>query len=516
MADTNTTTYNLVKPEVDGAEGTWGTSINGNLDSIDSLLSGSTQLTNLNLSGNITIAGTVDGVDISALNTTVSGKAPIASPTFTGTVGGITSTMVGLGNVDNTSDANKPVSTATQTALNAKADDNAVVKLTGDQTITGNKTFNSDSLLMPDDSQMQLGDNQEGTIGHLSTQNLDNGSTAVTDALNLTDTNITINSTTNTFLTNGANKDVKLKIKSTGADVTGTLDATGTVTAPTFVGNVTGNVTGNASGSSGSCTGNSATATLASTVTVTEESSSGASHPVVFHDDNNALFDDRLVLHYTPSTTQLFSQNLLGGAVESVTTTHNRGGRNAGLSIADSSSSTASTTRSKVYGRVNTTNAPAGGGAQFSAIRLPDHQGQTGSSTLLGGFLYGDNLSSGTTLTTTQFASFRGGMIVQYGASGCTADLPIAQFSDNSGAETSKVRIGDTFRITSVLGTFTLDCDGSGTGQTVYKLGNTTNGTASTSTLTTEVTFPAGSYGTLVAVYTNIYILIDHCGTGGS
>ena len=48
-------------------------------------------------------------------------KAPIASPTFTGTVSGITKSMVGLGNVDNTSDANKPVSTATQTALNAKA-----------------------------------------------------------------------------------------------------------------------------------------------------------------------------------------------------------------------------------------------------------------------------------------------------------------------------------------------------------------------------------------------------------
>lgn len=48
--------------------------------------------------------------------------APIASPTFTGTVGGITKTMVGLGNVDNTSDVNKPVSTATQTALDLKLD----------------------------------------------------------------------------------------------------------------------------------------------------------------------------------------------------------------------------------------------------------------------------------------------------------------------------------------------------------------------------------------------------------
>jgi hypothetical protein len=48
-------------------------------------------------------------------------KADIASPTFTGTVGGIDQTMVGLANVDNTTDAAKPVSTATQSALNLKA-----------------------------------------------------------------------------------------------------------------------------------------------------------------------------------------------------------------------------------------------------------------------------------------------------------------------------------------------------------------------------------------------------------
>lgn len=46
-------------------------------------------------------------------------KAPLASPTFTGTVGGITKAMVGLGNVDNTSDADKPVSTAQATAISA-------------------------------------------------------------------------------------------------------------------------------------------------------------------------------------------------------------------------------------------------------------------------------------------------------------------------------------------------------------------------------------------------------------
>jgi len=49
------------------------------------------------------------------------GYATIASPEFTGTVSGITKTMVGLGSVDNTSDASKPVSSATQSALNLKA-----------------------------------------------------------------------------------------------------------------------------------------------------------------------------------------------------------------------------------------------------------------------------------------------------------------------------------------------------------------------------------------------------------
>jgi len=41
--------------------------------------------------------------------------------TFTGTVSGIDKTMVGLSNVENTSDANKPVSTIAQTVLNLKA-----------------------------------------------------------------------------------------------------------------------------------------------------------------------------------------------------------------------------------------------------------------------------------------------------------------------------------------------------------------------------------------------------------
>jgi hypothetical protein len=59
--------------------------------------------------------------NVADVNTGLNLKAPLASPTFTGTVSGIDKSMVGLGSVDNTSDAAKPISTATQTALNLKA-----------------------------------------------------------------------------------------------------------------------------------------------------------------------------------------------------------------------------------------------------------------------------------------------------------------------------------------------------------------------------------------------------------
>jgi len=110
--------------------------------------------------------GYVNGVT-SAIQTQLDAKAPIANPTFTGTVSGVTKSMVGLGNVDNTSDANKPVSTATQTALDAKAslagatftgnvevDGNLVVD--GNLTVNGT-TFNASSTsIVIEDNMVQL------------------------------------------------------------------------------------------------------------------------------------------------------------------------------------------------------------------------------------------------------------------------------------------------------------------------------------------------------------------------
>ena len=50
------------------------------------------------------------------LQTALAEKAPLSSPTFTGTVTGVTKSMVGLGNVDNTSDAAKTFTAAQTTS----------------------------------------------------------------------------------------------------------------------------------------------------------------------------------------------------------------------------------------------------------------------------------------------------------------------------------------------------------------------------------------------------------------
>jgi hypothetical protein len=126
------------------------TQIDGKLDSgvastTYAALTGATFTGTVSLTANTSI-GSVDSTELGYLNgltssvqTQLDSKAPTANPTFTGTVAGVTKAHVGLGNVDNTTDANKPVSTATQTALDAKLNLSGGT-LTGALTLSGAPT----------------------------------------------------------------------------------------------------------------------------------------------------------------------------------------------------------------------------------------------------------------------------------------------------------------------------------------------------------------------------------------
>ena len=86
-------------------------------DSNNAVLTGTTTINGpALLNGPVALGGSITGVDVvdvAGLQNALDLKAPKESPTFTGTVSGISKGMIGLGNVDNTADKDKPVSDAT-------------------------------------------------------------------------------------------------------------------------------------------------------------------------------------------------------------------------------------------------------------------------------------------------------------------------------------------------------------------------------------------------------------------
>ena len=105
----------------------------------------------------------------------------------------VTKSQVGLSNVDNTSDANKPISTATQTALNAK--ENTITAGTTSQYYRGDKTFQT---------------LDKTAVGLSNVANVDTSNASNISSGTLSDSRLSANVTTqgNTF--NTANKLVQL------------------------------------------------------------------------------------------------------------------------------------------------------------------------------------------------------------------------------------------------------------------------------------------------------------------
>ena len=98
---------------------------------------------------------------------------------------GVDANDVGLGNVDNTSDADKPISTATQTALDGKLDDfpsttdNALVRTDG---VAGDTVQDTGILVDDSDNMSGVADlTLDGSIDKASAAPLDIGGTNATD-----------------------------------------------------------------------------------------------------------------------------------------------------------------------------------------------------------------------------------------------------------------------------------------------------------------------------------------------
>jgi hypothetical protein len=143
--------------------------------------SSTTTLSNKSISlGSNTVTST-----LAELNTAISdadvvslaGTETLTNKTLTSPVintpTGITKTDVGLANVDNTTDVNKPVSTATQTALDLKANlsgatftgavSGTSLTLSGDLTVNGTTTNLNSTNLVIEDKNIVLGDTTSPT-----------------------------------------------------------------------------------------------------------------------------------------------------------------------------------------------------------------------------------------------------------------------------------------------------------------------------------------------------------------
>lgn len=211
-----------------------------------------------------TSAGVLTAADKTKLDGIAAGAEVNTVTSVAGKTGAVTlaKTDVGLGNVDNTSDANKPISTATQTALDAKS--NATITVTGTTSLTGggDLTANRTLSLVGDSAtpgnSRYYGTDGTGAKGYFS---LPAGNPGTVTSVSVT----TANGVSGTVANASSTPEISLTL---GAITPTSVAATGTVAGSNLSGTNTGDQTITLTGDvTGSGTGSFATAIGANAVT---------------------------------------------------------------------------------------------------------------------------------------------------------------------------------------------------------------------------------------------------------
>ena len=210
----------------------------------------------------------------------------------------------------------------------------------------------------------------------------------------------------------------------------------------------------------------------------------------------------------TPNATLSPSALKVGSTIEI------NGGNTSGLQIRDAASTFGNSLT--LHSRLNKDHAFAGVDSNSSQkVMLPcvQNENNTKGSTLNAGFLYGGIVhTSKTTMSRTQFCSMRGmGLYLHSNASNITVDLPKADFVN----ATDKAMVGDMFKfVCGGTGEIHFDTDASGDAQTIYLIGDTTDGSADLQIKENGANFhiDAGGYMTFQAISTDIWMITEHCG----
>jgi hypothetical protein len=169
-ADTKIATHNSDTTDVHGIANTANLATNSSVSTaVSDHNSDSTNVHGIADTADLATKSYADQAETDAI--TAAGTA--ADTKISTAVAALTKSSVGLGNVDNTSDANKPVSTATQTALDLKANLNAptftgTVTSTNNLVVDGNLTVNgttfnaSSTSITIEDNLVQLAHQNSG------------------------------------------------------------------------------------------------------------------------------------------------------------------------------------------------------------------------------------------------------------------------------------------------------------------------------------------------------------------